>query len=566
MNSGLRGIVAPIGIGNLRYKPAGKGARSRIAQAALRDLCINVKEHGAFGNGRADDTRAIQAAITACGIAGGGWVFLPAGSYRITSTLTVADPNVHIIGAGQQATQILTPITNIDVVRFFNAVKYLNGSLRDLHIQCTGTATAGAGVAIENVGAVLVRNVSIKATFRGLTFFGTDTACRAFEVDIQNTVNNAVWINSTGNNQYLKNVTTFGCNGAILVTRTLGWWMEGCVTQADLGNGFAITAATGNVVQNGFISNCDIDDSDANGILIDSTGGGNIINVRMVNVRAGFANFKGLSIDGPQSDYLSFVNCNFERCLQEGVWINNCTKASLTNCSVLGNSSGGAGSNGIKVLGGDDIEIIGGYSGAYPDVGNNQGFGLEITSAFTGALTVRGLNVRGNATGGISNSSTSTLVDIQGCQGNQLPWILVPKTNFEARSNTATLANDGDLKFQMAANTNYMIRARVYFSTGATADFKYALTGPASPSSVSVVRKHIDPSALTSLVATSEGAYTASTAIAGGAGTAGGYIEFDVRVRNGANAGTFAFQWAQNTSDATAAVVLEGSYLEYRVI
>lgn len=52
---------------------------------------INVKDptYGAIGNGTADDTAAIQAALNACSAAGGGVVTAPFGQYRITSKLTI---------------------------------------------------------------------------------------------------------------------------------------------------------------------------------------------------------------------------------------------------------------------------------------------------------------------------------------------------------------------------------------------------------------------------------------------------------------------------------------------
>lgn len=48
---------------------------------------VNAKAYGAVGNGVADDTVALQAAINAVGT--GGTVFLPAGTYRITDRLTL---------------------------------------------------------------------------------------------------------------------------------------------------------------------------------------------------------------------------------------------------------------------------------------------------------------------------------------------------------------------------------------------------------------------------------------------------------------------------------------------
>lgn len=60
-------------------------------------------------NARADgitnDTVAVQAAITACGEAGGGVVFFPEGTYLI-SALTVSNPNVYLVGSGIRNTII----------------------------------------------------------------------------------------------------------------------------------------------------------------------------------------------------------------------------------------------------------------------------------------------------------------------------------------------------------------------------------------------------------------------------------------------------------------------------
>src|SRR6266702_4440519 len=49
---------------------------------------INVKTYGATGNGSTDDTTAIQNAINAVS-SSGGTVLLPAGTYIVSSTLTI---------------------------------------------------------------------------------------------------------------------------------------------------------------------------------------------------------------------------------------------------------------------------------------------------------------------------------------------------------------------------------------------------------------------------------------------------------------------------------------------
>lgn len=142
----------------------------------------------------------------------------------------------------------------------------------------------------------------------------------------------------------------------------------------------------------------------------------------------------------------------------------------------------------------------------------------------------------------------------------------VVKSSDQTKTADAALANDTDLIFSMVASTKYRIRILVFFDTTAAADFKFALSGPAAPTLVRIFRKHVDPAALTTLVVAAEVAYTASTAVAAGAGTTGGFVEFEMIVHNGVNAGTFGFQWAQNTSDASNTIVRAGSFLAYEVI
>jgi len=73
---------------------AGAGAVTRTAQAKMRDV-VSVKDFGAAGDGVADDTSAFAAAL-----ATGKSVFIPDGTYLITSQLTVSSPGQMIFGAG----------------------------------------------------------------------------------------------------------------------------------------------------------------------------------------------------------------------------------------------------------------------------------------------------------------------------------------------------------------------------------------------------------------------------------------------------------------------------------
>jgi len=76
-----------------------------LLQNAFSATFFNVRSYGAVGNGVADDRTAIITAQAAAVAAGGGVVFFPAGTYRITSAITPAG-GVTWLGCGGQSTKI----------------------------------------------------------------------------------------------------------------------------------------------------------------------------------------------------------------------------------------------------------------------------------------------------------------------------------------------------------------------------------------------------------------------------------------------------------------------------
>jgi hypothetical protein len=78
---------------NVSYTPANAGAVTTTVQSKLRET-ISVKDFGAIGDGVADDTAAVQAAINSSSNA---IIFVPKGTYKITSTLTCPKPKKLII-------------------------------------------------------------------------------------------------------------------------------------------------------------------------------------------------------------------------------------------------------------------------------------------------------------------------------------------------------------------------------------------------------------------------------------------------------------------------------------
>lgn len=103
----------------------------------------NVLDFGAVGDNTADDTAAIQAAIDAVVAAGGGSVYFPSGTYKLTDTLVV-DTGVYtqgIILFGEGRNTILNQTGSAKDAVHFSTTQFLqNSGLRDMKITCAATA------------------------------------------------------------------------------------------------------------------------------------------------------------------------------------------------------------------------------------------------------------------------------------------------------------------------------------------------------------------------------------------------------------------------------------------
>jgi hypothetical protein len=118
---------------------------------------FNVLGYGATGNGTTDDTAAVQAALTAAAVAG-GTVFFPAGTYLITSQLTVQGPatdpdspswqpgGVHLVGQGAR-NSILKSNGGFTLLNF-TANRSSFCSIEKLSLKGPGKATASSQAAL----------------------------------------------------------------------------------------------------------------------------------------------------------------------------------------------------------------------------------------------------------------------------------------------------------------------------------------------------------------------------------------------------------------------------------
>jgi hypothetical protein len=114
---------------------------------AITGIYYNVKSYGAVGDGTTDDAAAFAAANLAAANAGGGVVFVPAGTYRLASTVSLTS-GVSLLGSGFSAT-----VVELDAAgAVFGAS---NGSVQGVTIR---HRTAGTTATLVMSGVATVSN------------------------------------------------------------------------------------------------------------------------------------------------------------------------------------------------------------------------------------------------------------------------------------------------------------------------------------------------------------------------------------------------------------------------
>lgn len=120
----------------------------------------------------------------------------------------------------------------------------------------------------------------------------------------------------------------------------------------------------------------------------------------------------------------------------------------------------------------------------------------------------------------------------------------------QAKASDITLAPNTTLTFLLAANIKYRLAGRLYV----TDNFKLRHAGPAAPTLFRLARHFVGSAANTHNY---DVAYSAADI-----NLSEGVLELEGIIHNGANAGFFTLQWAQQVSNVTPAQLYAGSWLQ----
>lgn len=385
---------------------------------------FNVKSYGAAGNGIADDTSAVTLAINAASAAGGGTVFLPAGTYKVTSSITPLS-GVRIQGAGNS-----TVLAGYGVsFAILNNIATSGNPTTDIEIcdlKIDGTnVTAPSytpftkGIYIQYTKRLKIHDIYVYNTYA--TGIGTDYL-------VDSVISRCV-LDSCGVNGIAGGGAT-GSNGIGIGTgayATESWIIADCVAVNCGNNGIMCEAQNPTINseymmivnclsygnKNGYLdsgvsrvlfSNCLTWNNTQNGFYIDTGDVGSSQNLNPSEVW--FSNCKAFN-NGSAGNYDGFIyndtlissqitlasELHFDNCVaayntNNGFQIKNPTKVSMNNCRAYNNYNHGIlAFSSAALMPFNDLSIRGGSFYNNSTINPNTQDGIRFGSSGAGTMS-----------------------------------------------------------------------------------------------------------------------------------------------------------------------------------
>lgn len=202
--------------GSISYDPGETGSVQTTVQDKLRET-VSVKDFGAVGDGIADDTVAIQAAIdgvayTTFGYYGevtGKILHFPAGVYKISAALTVpANAGIHFVGDGKTRSTLWQSINNVNI--FDVTGNNFRGGFRGMRLTGNQGQVGGTAKAINigpNGNQIYVEDCWINTV--GYAIYGNPTSDSNFNNNVIEYVLTAIYLAGGGNGYFTINDNVF---------------------------------------------------------------------------------------------------------------------------------------------------------------------------------------------------------------------------------------------------------------------------------------------------------------------------------------------------------------------
>lgn len=430
------------------FLQVGAGAVTRTIQAKAQDV-VSVKDFGAVGNGIANDTSAIQAAINS--LSSGGTVLFPNATYLISSTLTVG-AGITLLGESQGNTTIISNNLTSGVVTFSQS----NCALRNFKLGYAGTPTAGSCLLVSG------SNFSADNFIIGNCFVGieaTSTAQFFTKFQVFSYVSIGIFVHDTNDiyfHQFILNAQN-STNGALGGIRLQNKAEAIVFTDGDILLGvYAITtdATTYGIgTRPAYCNFTDVyfDSATNTNALLNNIVESEFIGCWFSGGRTG-GGFPGCTLN--TTDSLVFTNTRFFNCGSHGCSVSaNSVRSVFTACSFESNSvtAGSAVAHGLNIAANTTdfiVENCIAHNGLFT---GTQGWGIIVQLGTSNRYSIQNNLTSGNVTGGVSDggSGINKFVFNPDTQST----FNLPSTTASSSTTTGALTVGGGVGITGAVNT-----------------------------------------------------------------------------------------------------------------
>lgn len=386
----------------------------RSVQDKLRDV-VSVKDFGAVGNGVTDDTVAIQAAINYVGTTlGKGQVYIPVGTYKLTSALTLLG-GIHLSGDGYNLSSLVQYSINSQII--YVPSSSMSCTLSGLGLSYAVTANDGVPAIRWDGGNGFLNNFSVNTCNIGVEVTAIIWMAQAFTIGSYKKI--GLYVHDC-NDVFIDNfiieagTSTNGTLGGIRLFNKVEAFIA---TNGDILNGlYGLTCdATSNTArvrpQANKFTNVYFDSAKNNNVLLNNT-----VDCDFTNCWFSFAGYGTVASTNVYLQNCDSIRFNGGQNVTAGahgfVIEASCKRMSITGMRIAENS--GVTSNvydGISIVAGTTDFIIQGntfnnvhlWQTAY-----NQRYGVIVNTGASDRYIIADNLVTGNATGGVSDGGSGS--------------------------------------------------------------------------------------------------------------------------------------------------------------
>lgn len=304
---------------SLKYLATGTGAVSRTYASKFGDV-VSVTDFGADPTGSADSTAAINNAIGAV-TSTGGTVYLPGGTYKISSAIVLPATNasVSLIGSGFGTKIVNSSGTSFDMITWANPgsgnISQVYATVGNFQISQSGATGSGAEINSQYASSLTLKDIlltGIAINGDGIKITGNGSVA-SHDIHIQGisgtslTGNSVIHMTSTTNDIKVSNVIYEGqflVKYGFLLDSGLGTVQIQDVHASNFANNVFSAGTNTGPIQ---CTNCLFDSASTDNTVLNGTTNSTFVNSRFMVAGSGYSSVVLANAVNNQ-----FTNCIFD--------------------------------------------------------------------------------------------------------------------------------------------------------------------------------------------------------------------------------------------------------------